>query len=85
MGIIYLTLSADDLLLKHGTSIAGTWNMLGILDALPDGGEQEDLSFLADMVKGLAQFSQQIRPHFGRATDYFGMTPLLVFREVSGN
>ena len=31
-----LIVSAADLTLKHGTAIAGTWNMLGILDALPD-------------------------------------------------
>lgn len=80
-----LSLSADDLLLKHGTCIGGEWYMLGILDAIPDNGSQVDLSFLPLMQKGLADFSSSIRPEFGRSSDYFGITPLLVFREVSGN
>jgi hypothetical protein len=80
-----LSLSTDDLLLKHGSFISGSWNILGILDALPDNDIPIDFSFLPGIQIGLADFSKIIRPQFGRSPDYFGITPLLVFREVSGN
>ncbi|AEJ02198.1 hypothetical protein Nit79A3_2426 [Nitrosomonas sp. Is79A3] len=80
-----LSLSTDDLHLKHGPNIAGSWNVLGILDALPDNDTIADFSFLPPFQLSLANFSNLIRPTFGRSSDYFGITPLLVFREVTGN
>lgn len=79
-----LSLSSDDLVLKHGFSIAGEWKILGILDALPDPGNINiDHSCLPQFQKLLADYSATIRPRFGRDSDSFGLTPLLLFREVS--
>jgi hypothetical protein len=87
-----LVVSAADLLLKHGTSIAGTWNMLGILDARPDGNED---GTTADNEASAATLANSpfllimksifpiIRPLLGRPFPAYGMTPLMIFREVS--
>ena len=81
-----LSLSPDDLLLKHGFFIAGEWKVLGILDALPDSDNLNiDYSFLPEFQKTLANYSTIVRPRFGRDPDSFGITPLMIFREVSGN
>lgn len=81
-----LSISADDLLLKHGTSITGKWNILGILDALPDPSNINiDSSSLPIFQKTLADYSSHVRPRFGRDPSSYGITPLLIFREVTGN
>lgn len=81
-----LSLSPDDLLLKHGSFVAGEWHMLGILDAFPDEVVGNlDYSFLPQFHKTFANYAKEIRPKFGRDPDSYGITPLIVFREVSGN
>jgi hypothetical protein len=90
-----LVVQGSELLLKHGVAVAGTWNMLGILDALP----QEDtevgmqtfvldqllaslsLGALAGQIVG--NLAPTVRAMLGRPTSAYGMTPLLIFREVS--
>lgn len=79
-----LSISIDDLFLKHGPSISGTWSMLGILDALPHQDESFDHLVFEGFQKGLLDLSKDVKPHFGRPSDYYGVMPLLVFREVSG-
>lgn len=83
--------SMSDLLLKHGAKIGGTWNMLGILDALPY--EEDQNLTLMEMLQvglmsdGIAKISMELPPlirlALGRPVLSYGMTPLLVFREVS--
>jgi hypothetical protein len=90
-----LVMTGSELLLKHGIWIEGAWNMLGILDALPHGGEDQlRLHQAQQMVSGasLGGFLGQVitplapaaRMMLGRPATSFGMTPLLIFREVSG-
>lgn len=79
-----LSISVDDLVLKHGPYISGDWNILGILDAMPDdNGELPDDFTFSPFQKGLISFTSDIRPHYGRPSNSYGMTPLLIFREVS--
>lgn len=81
-----LSLSPDDLLLKHGFYIAGEWEILGILDALPDiDNVNINYPFLPIFQKTLADYSISVRPRFGRDPDSYGITPLMIFREVTGN
>lgn len=83
-----LSLSTDDLLLKHGSSVAGTWNLFGILDALPDSGsEEQGSSVIGDegMLTAMANLGASFRPLVGRPNHAFGMTPLLIFREIFGS
>lgn len=87
-----MIVSPSDLFLKHGRYIPGRWNMLGIVDALP--GDPEDTSVVEaeEMAEGLwgglgtilDALGPIARVLLGRPTDSFGMTPLVIFREVSG-
>lgn len=84
-----LTMTASDILLKHGMTVPGEWAVLGILDATPDyedhslnSDELKSGDMVADIFKGLAPVVRQL---FGRPKSAFGVTPLLIFREVKAN
>lgn len=93
-----LTGLSSDLVLKHGAFVPGEWRMLGILDALPDpkyeapAGEttpesiDEVVAANAGTSMGTvaAQLAPVARELLGRPRTSFGITPLLIFREVSG-
>ena len=86
-----LTISASDLMIKHGIRIAGEWSMVGIVDALPDNcdgdpfslDEQAALSLgsLGGVIMGIAPALREV---LGRPKSAYGMTPLMIFREISG-
>lgn len=91
-----VTTSAD-LLLKHGTRVAGEWHVLGVLDAMPEdpvGAVVEQfmrtggLAAAAPQTQIVATIIEQLAPTIrgllGRPPDAYGVTPLLIFREVSG-
>lgn len=89
--------SSSDVVLKHGAYVQGEWHLLGILDALPDSkdepvpGEEppqhiDDVvaAHAGTMVGGLAaKLAPVVRELLGRPRTAYGMTPLLIFREVS--
>jgi hypothetical protein len=88
---------SSDLVLKHGTLISGDWHVLGVLDAQPERGPESDkpmkLTPLEEAVAGLAgtlvgtlvaRLSPVTRRMLGRPYGAHGLTPLLIFREVSG-
>ena len=92
-----MVVSGADLLLKHGVSIAGEWTMIGVLDAFPDADETGNLTedgiagamsalSLSDNPFGQLMFQMMphIRPLLGRPFSAFGVTPLVIFREVAG-
>jgi hypothetical protein len=80
----------SELTLKHGQRIAGEWQVLGILDALPENGNTSPspidmlLSIGTDSTLANAAFSLMgpMREIFGRPPMAYGITPLLAFREV---
>jgi hypothetical protein len=83
-----LVVSSADLMLKHGTVLSGIWNILGILDALPDdpGDQSPDLSAVledAPLANPARALGPMVRQLMGRPTRAYGITPLLIFREVS--
>jgi hypothetical protein len=88
-----LVVSATDVLLKHGVSIPGSWKLLGVLDAFPIS-QETDAEYAAAQLKAakcLGTFGEMIgnlapgiAKLLGRPPDSFGMTPLLIFREISG-
>ncbi len=94
-----VTVSPTDLFMKHGLSIGGDWTMVGVLDAQPDdetetseGGTIEGaMQLLAGMRLGGAGISvapnlvAPVRSMLGRPTFAHGITPLLIFRSVSGD
>ena len=85
-----LVSSAADLSLKHGTEIPGTWHLLGILDALPDkiapqilippNPPNVGLEHMGKLIKNFSNIGRQI---LGRSEAAYGVTALLLFREVS--
>lgn len=94
-----LTIAPSDLFMKHGLTIEGDWSVVGILDAMPDTEDYTDtesglsLSALSQMVAATKLSSlafmlapslvPPIRQLLGRPSTSYGLTPLLVFREVS--
>ena len=93
-----LILPIFDLTLKYGLHL-GRWSLLGIKDAAGDEGPQDDaeLSTLmaADWMAAaearistpLALFAELLAPAarrlIGRPRAYYGVTPILIFREVA--
>lgn len=92
----HLVGSSSDLILKHGSIVPGRWHMLGILDAQPDQGGQADMeansainfadparlgkSSWVGLMAGI--MSPLVRVLLGRSGAHFGVTPLLIFRQV---
>lgn len=86
-----LVTPTSDLVLKHGAKVAGQWSMLGILDAMPF--DESELMTGMEMLRtgmlsndNIAQAALNLAPiikqAIGRPILSYGMTPLLVFREV---
>lgn len=79
----YLTISPADLLLQHGLYISGKWTVVGILDAKPSNPDPNagnpTISIFAD---ALAHIIPSVRNMLGRPNPYFGITPLLILREI---
>lgn len=89
--------TASDVVLKHGSFIPGDWHILGVLDAFPDPKPepvdgQEPLQPLDEIIAAAAgtvvgtvaaQVAPAARELLGRPRGAFGVTPLLIFREVT--
>jgi len=82
-----LVVSSADLMLKHGTVLTGTWHVLGILDATPENSTEQpsDLSSVLDdapLAHPARSLGPMVRQIMGRPAHAYGITPLLIFREV---
>ena len=61
----------------------GQWTVVGLLDAKPD--EENPISETnTDLEKGLLTAMLQMRLYLGRPASAWGITPLLIYREVLG-
>ncbi len=75
-----------DLFLKHGTLITGTWNIVGILDAMPDdenvgsAGKAEGLGLVNGVLGGVLNALAPMAREFGRPHGAYGITPLVIYR-----
>ncbi len=78
--------TASDHLLKYGGPIPGTWAVVGILDAYPSITETPEIVHNVGVEQIVHVLFGQIEPItrqlLGRPSEAFGITPLLVFREV---
>lgn len=86
-----LTTPANEIFLKHGVAVTGTWNIVGITDALPEEEIDEVLALeqmrAAQTLGGMSallagQLVTPIKIVLGRPKAAFGVTPLLIFREI---
>ena len=76
--------------------VAGQWNMVGILDAYPFAEDQAESQLMTGMEmvrvgmlgenisKVAPQMAMPIRQALGRPLLSYGMTPLVIYRKVSG-
>lgn len=81
----YLTINPDDMALKYGGTIPGTWYVVGLIDALPEPYENESLLpvFPDNAIKdGLTSMLDAIKGMAGRDNNAYGMTPLIIFRTI---
>ncbi|KKW92417.1 DUF6414 family protein [Sphingobium chungbukense] len=85
----YLYLHETDIPLKYPITISGKWQILGIIDALPN--DQFSLDHLYDagasphipnMITHLAQLIWGTSVSFGRPLASYGLKPLAIFREI---
>jgi len=82
-----------DITCNHGITVSGEWALLGLLDAVPDDGVAEPESQPlgdnwvggpASLVGNLATVVQPlVRQLLGRPRTFYGVTPLLVLRDVT--
>ncbi|QGY02372.1 hypothetical protein MMSR116_11175 [Methylobacterium mesophilicum SR1.6/6] len=90
----FVTGKTSDLILKHGAIINGEWNMLGIYDAYPHDPDQkydndrEEADIAGDVAGSFvgqlaARIGIMARNMGGRPGGAHGITPLLIFREVT--
>jgi hypothetical protein len=82
-----LVVPIGELMLKHAVEIAGEWEVLGIIDALPDGFvPPPPAQFFSSNVASIEEFviglSRVARGLMGRPGNAYGMTPLMIYRAV---
>lgn len=81
----YLTINPDDMVLKYGSRLPGEWYVIGFIDALPEAEEDmtETLPFEPNLMKdGIHGMLSGIRDLAGRSGNSYGMTPLIIFRNI---
>jgi hypothetical protein len=93
---LYFVGAVEDLLLKHGAKLPGAWSMVGILDARPweerDDDDYDDWLSVDDRIRigGLTENIWKVaidlagpaRQALGRPLFSYGVTPLIIFREI---
>ncbi|WP_210166722.1 hypothetical protein [Methylobacterium sp. ARG-1] len=93
----FLSNPSAELALKHGPIVRGDWTLIGILDAFPDPDQEPtpdnpEPQTLSDVVAEhsgtmigsvAARINSVARSLAGRSQNFFGVTPLVIFREVS--
>ena len=78
------TFSTHAVSLKYGSQIQGEWYLIGILDAMPDASSEATQDH--DIKSPLEQFgevSDNLRTIIGRPSEFYGVTPLAIFRPIN--
>jgi hypothetical protein len=86
----HITGSSSDLALRYGMGIDGEWSLLGIVDALPGDQEESQLTRQAavaaienNAIAGEIAKIAEVARAMGRPQNAYGVTPLLIFREIT--
>lgn len=79
-----LMISASDIALKHGAVLPGEWHMLAVLDARPGFASEGPWADVpqSQLTEAINQLLILLRGLMGRPSDYHGVTPLILFREI---
>jgi hypothetical protein len=93
----YLVGTVEDIMLKHGAKVPGGWSMVGILDARPweerEDEDYDDILTFDDQIsigmhgmdniwKIATGLGWPARQALGRPLLSYGVTPLIIFREI---
>jgi hypothetical protein len=89
----HLVGTVQDLTLKHGPMVSGEWSLVGIYDAKPFSEDDpgfmnfDDLLAIGALQESLwkvaVDMAMPIRQALGRPFLSYGVTPLLIFREIA--
>lgn len=79
----HLVFPAEEIILKYGHSIPGTWSILGIYDSEPDYEDDEadevDSGALSEVIRPM---TTQVRNLVGKPFGQHSITPLMIMREI---
>lgn len=83
-----LIVPSHEVLLKHGIEIAGDWNILGVVDSVPETENfRLDIGTPDVMTEGfgalIGPLVPIVRTLLGRPTSSFGISPLIIYRGIS--
>lgn len=81
-----LSINTGDIVLKYGSSIPGSWYVLGVVDAKPDEQQIDDNTdhiVGSGLKSGFSQMFDIIKTIAGRPCNAYGMTPVIIFRSIS--
>lgn len=73
----------DALSAYHGSKLTGQWTMIGIVEALPGENSAPNFEHFGEAMQSLAKFTELSTQLIGRKSSCHGVTPLLLFRQVS--
>ena len=81
-----LLIPTTDLTLKYSGTIPGQWKLLYVLDAWADTGEAPNTTDWSGgpVIDGILTAMHGLRIMMGRPSGWFGITPLMIFRSISG-
>lgn len=77
-----MLINPDDLALKHGATIPGSWYLLGVLDAQPGEGRAPIYAREGGLDTAMVQMLSAMRELMGRPSSAYGVTPIGIFRAV---
>ncbi|HYL73277.1 MAG TPA: hypothetical protein VEU96_03680 [Bryobacteraceae bacterium] len=79
-----LTVPSADIVLKHGGLVSGSWKVLFVVDAFPVYGDPPEFhSWSAGQAtEGVLNAINLLRTQIGRPHDWFGCTPLMIYRDI---
>lgn len=80
-----------DIPLKFPLQVSGKWNAIGIVDAEPEDEAFSDLDEMSSdqiqhvppFMRRLSMMPESTNETFGRQETSFGLSPLVIYREVS--
>ncbi|MGA2412642.1 MAG: hypothetical protein ABSG46_19945 [Candidatus Binataceae bacterium] len=79
--------ASNDLHLKHGVSIAGSWHLIGVLDCLPGASDSPSVRICGDgenaFSESMTSMIGEIKKVMGRPAECYGVTPLIIMREAA--
>ncbi len=80
-----LTIPTDDLTLKYGGVVSGSWKTLYVLDTFSDSADPPDVTNWSggEVSDGVLKAMHGLRSTLGRPATWFGITPLMVYGNVT--